>query len=217
MRFAYLTLLVAAALAAQPPAAPDRRPELWLQSGLLLAKLKRTDIVFIGGARSGQAFENWYDYRAGLLFTVRKPKALNLRLGYLWRGTDTANNPLQTEHRFFAGPVIYLHKNKPQVRLISLYERFMGRPGRPDFNRQRHRIDIERSRLGPTPFVSTESFLEETSFVFQRSRAGLRFRERGGVRIDAAYQFETRLTNGAWAPRHAAVLIFNRGIRIDDI
>lgn len=216
MRLALLFLL-AGILAAQPATPPDRRPELWLQGGLLLAKLQRTDIVLIGGARSGNAFENWYDYRAGLLFTVRKPKALNLRLGYLWRGSETATTPLQTEHRFFAGPVLYLHKNKPQVRLISLYERFMGRAGSPDFNRHRHRIDIERSRLGPTPFISTESFLEETRFVTQRSRAGLRFRERNGVRIDAAYQFETRLTNGAWTPRHAAVLIFNRGIRIDDI
>lgn len=79
-----------------------------------------------------------------------------------------------------AGPVLYLHKSKLQVRLLSLYERFPGRSGCTGFNRQRHRIEIERSRLGPSRFIT------------QRSRAGLR--------INAAHQFEARQSNGASVP-----------------
>lgn len=216
----------AAALAAgnsEAESAPDegRRlepgvPEYWFQGSKTIFKLGRTDHSLIGVVRARGPLTDWYDLRAGVLSRVKLNPSLYVRLGYLARAHDPMGQGHRLEHRFFAGPIADLWWDKPHARYIGLFERFIGRPGSPDFNRHRHRLDLEMRRLGLSPFVYEEVFLLGGELIRSRTRAGLRYKVSDGRRLDFGYQFEWLKTNRQWGPRHAIILIYSKGVPIDD-
>ncbi len=198
------------------PRLPPGKPELWFQGSKTLFKFWRTDHSLIGVARARGPFTDWYDLRAGILSRVKFDERLYVRIGYLARGFDSRGTGHRLEHRFFVGPIFDLSWDRPHARYIGLYERFIGRPGTSDFNRHRHRFDVEWRRLGLTPFVYEELFLLGGELIRSRTRIGLRSKISTGRRIDYGYQFEWMKIGGQWGPRHVLVVIYSKGVPIDD-
>lgn len=195
---------------------PPGTPEYWFQGSKTILKLGRTDHSVIGVARARGPLEDWYDLRAGILSRVKLSEGAYIRGGYFARGFNALGGGHQTEHRIFGGPVIDLWWDKPHARYLGLVERFIGRPNSEAFTRHRHRLDIEKQRLGYTPFVYEELFMLGANLIRSRTRAGLRYKVSDGRRLDLAYQFEWMKVDQRWGPRHSVVLIYSRGVPIDD-
>lgn len=195
---------------------PPGPPEYWLQGSVTVLKAGRFDHSLIGVARARGHFSDWYDLRAGILTRVKLNSALYVRLGYLARGFDATGQGRRLEHRFFTGPVADLWWDRPHARYIGLFERFIGRPGQADFNRHRHRLDIQARRIGLSPFIYEELFLRGGELIRSRTRAGLRYKVTMGRRLDLGYQFEWMKVGQRWGPRHSLVFVYSRGVPIDD-
>lgn len=195
---------------------PPGTPELWFQGSKTIWRAGRTDHSLLGVARARGPMQDWYDLRAGILSRVKLAPETYLRLGYFARGFNATGTGHRTEHRLFAGPTLDLWRDRPHVRYLGLVERFIGRPGRDDFTRHRHRLDIEGRRIGASPFVYEEVFLLGREVIRSRTRAGLRYKVTDGRRLDFGYQFEWMKVDQRWGARHSVVLIYSKGVPIDD-
>ena len=85
----------------------------------------------------------------------------------------------------------------------TLYERHIGRPDVPDFNRYRQQIKMERPRARVSPWLYQSVAFERRGFVRSRSRLGVRWRFTAGHALRGAYQYESIRAGATWRPRHA--------------
>ena len=135
--------------------------------------------------------------------------------GYLLRHQDPDGAGFHDEHRRFVGPTLVLTRRVVTVRSTTQYEWHLVLTNRPNFNRYRERIEMEKLRQGISPFVSTEVAFHREGLARSRSRAGVRWRFRPGCQLELAYQFESLRGGTAWVPRHVLRTAIHFGRRVN--
>jgi hypothetical protein len=168
-----------------------------------------------GVVRTRDHLSSAYDNRFGTLVRVAVARRLSLGASYLRRYVNPDRLGLHPENRFVAGATVIPKLRPVRLEWVSLYERHFAIRGVQDFNRYKQRLEIERPRRGPAPFLYEEMTFRREGFVRTRALAGLRWRFPSGMRFEIGYQFESLKMGSAWLPRHAIRSTLNLGVLFD--
>ena len=187
-------------------------PQSWYTVSGPIAKAAGLTWDLEGGLRLRDGWESPSDRRATLEVSRDIGGGSKLFGGFLVRHRDYEGvSAIDLDYRFIAGAEYPLPSGRSwDLTAETQYERHFGRPTEPAFNRYRHNFEIRLDRNGPAPFLYEDFTFRDSGFVRSRSRAGLIFALPAGE-LTAAYQFESRLAEQAWQPRHAIYLEFEIG------
>ncbi len=194
-------------MAVLPLAADD--VQSWTEVELRVFESDRVTWTAGGVTRIRDSLGSLYDRRAQTGLDLKLTDSLSTTLGYILRNHDRSGYGFGWDHRMFAGLSYPLLRRGFAVDGTTLYERHIGRPDVPDFNRYRQQIEIERPRARVSPLIYQSVAFKRQGFVRTRSRTGVRWRFAAGHSVTAAYQYESIKASVAWHPRHAILSEWN--------
>lgn len=189
--------------------------QVWNTTEITALATDRVGWDVYGVVRARDHLSSAYDDRFGTLVRVAVARRLSLGAGYLRRYVNPGRLGMRPENRFVAGTTVIPKLRPVRLEWVSLYERHFAIRGVRDFNRYKQRLEIERPRRGPAPFLYEEMTFRREGFVRTRSLAGLRWRFPSGARFEIGYQFESLKVGSAWLPRHAIRSTLNLGVLFD--
>ena len=201
MRRIAAVLILLQPLAARPLAADDIQS--WTDVEFRLLESDRIAWTAGGVARIRDSLGSVYDRRAQTDVDLVLTDPLSVTLGYILRNRVRTGFGFGWDHRLRAGLTYPLLRRSVRVEGTTLYERYIGRPDVPDFNRYRQQIELERPRARVSPWLYQSVAFKRRGFVRSRSRMGVRWRFTSGHSIRAAYQYESIKEGATWRPRHA--------------
>lgn len=188
-------------LTVHPLAADDIQS--WTDVELRLLESGRIAWTVGGVARVREALSSAYDRRAETDVDLVLTDLLAVTFGYVLRNRVRTGFGFGWDHRLRAGLTYALLRRSVRVEGTTLYERHIGRPDVPAFNRYRQQIEVERPRARVSPWLYQSVAFERRGFVRSRSRMGLRWSFTSGHSIKGAYQYESIREGASWRPRHA--------------
>lgn len=193
-------------LLAAPAAAADD-VQSWTEVEVGVPASDRIDWTVGGVARIRDSLGSVYDRRAGTDVEFRLSDLASVAFGYilLHRAPSGFGSGHAWDHRLSAGLTYPLLRRGVRVEGTTLYERHLGRPDVPDFNRYRQQVELELPGAQLSPWLYQSLAFVRRGFVRSRSRVGLRWRLGSGHSFIGAYQFERRRSGADWRPRHAVV------------
>ncbi|MEX2301355.1 MAG: DUF2490 domain-containing protein [Bryobacterales bacterium] len=182
------------------PSVQAEGAQTWSDVEYTVARTKRFTLSADGTLRFAETVGDLYDRRLGTTFEYEVAKDVRIGARYLFLTRDAANSS-QNENRLVAGISYPILRSGVAIEGGSYYERHIVPAS--DFNRFQQHFEVSRASKAFSPWLFQQfTFRQGAGFVRSRSRLGLQWRvSRHSIR--AAYQFETRKTAGAWAPRHA--------------
>ena len=188
-------------LAAYPLGADDIQS--WTDVELRMIESDRVAWTVGGVARIRDSLGSVYDRRAQTDVDVALSDRLTATFGYILRHRVPAGFDFDWNHRLRAGLTYPLLQRGVRVEGTTLYERHVGQPDVPDFNRYRQQIEVERPRSRVSPWLYQSVAFEHRGFMRSRSRMGVRWRLTAGHALRGAYQYESIKEGATWRPRHA--------------
>lgn len=193
-------------LLAAPPAAADD-VQSWTEVDVGVLASDWIDWTVGGVARIRDSLGSVYDRRVGTDVEFRLSDLASVAFGYilLHRAPSGFGSGHAWDHRLSAGLTYPLLRRGVRVEGTTLYERHLGRPDVPDFNRYRQQVELELPRAQLSPWLYQSLAFVRRGFVRSRSRVGFRWRFRSGHSFIGAYQFERRRSGATWRPRHAVL------------
>ncbi len=194
-------VLILLPLAARPLAADDIQS--WTDVDLRVLDAGRIAWTVGGVARVRNSLGSVYDRRAQTDVDVALTDSLTATVGYILRHHVPTDARFDWNHRLHAGLTYPILQRSFRVEGTTLYERHIGRPDVPDFNRYRQQIEVERPRARVSPWLYQSVAFKRRSFVRSRSRMGVRWRFTSGHSVRGAYQYESIREGAGWRPRHA--------------
>ena len=194
-------LLILLPLAAHPLAADDIQS--WTDVELRVLASDRIAWTVGGVARVRDSLGSAYDRRAQTDVELALTELLDVTVGYVLRNRVRTGFGFGWDHRLLAGLTYPLLRRDVRVEGTTLYERHIGRPDVPDFNRYRQQIEVERPRARLSPWLYQSLAFERRGLVRSRSRMGVRWRFASGHALRGAYQYESIRDGATWRPRHA--------------
>ena len=194
-------VLILLPLAARPLAADD--VQSWTDIELRLLESGRIAWSVGGVARIRDSLRSVYDRRAQTDVDVALTDLLTVTLGYILRNDVPTGVGFDWNHRLSAGLTYPILRRGVRVEGTTLYERHIGRPDVPAFNRYRQQIEMERPRARVSPWFYQSVAFKRRGFVRSRSRMGVRWRLTSGHSVRGGYQYESLREGAAWRPRHA--------------
>ena len=138
-------------MAVLPLAADD--VQSWTEVELRVFESDRVTWTAGGVTRIRDSLGSLYDRRAQTGLDLKLTDSLSTTLGYILRNHDRSGYGFGWDHRMFAGLSYPLLRRGFAVDGTTLYERHIGRPDVPDFNRYRQQIEIERPRARVSPLI----------------------------------------------------------------
>jgi hypothetical protein len=156
-----------------------------------------------GVARIRDALGSAYDRRVNTDVDVRLSDSVTLTLGYNLRNRTRTGFGFGWDHRLRTEVTYPLLRRDFRVEATTLYERHIGRPDVPDFNRYRQQVEVERPHARLSPWLYQSVAFVRSGFVRSRSRVGVRWRAGTRYTVIGAYQFERIRSGSTWRPRHA--------------
>lgn len=168
-----------------------------------------------GVARIRDSLKSAYDRRLKTDVGLTLNDAVSVSFGYILRNRTRGDFGYRWDHRLLAEITYPLHTGDVRVEGTTLYERHVGRPDIPDFNRYRQQIELERPRARLSPWLHQSLGFERRGFMRSRSRVGVRWRFPSGSTVIGAYQFERIKYGAIWRPRHAIYSEWSLQMRAD--
>lgn len=175
----------------------------WIDLELGIVETDRVEWTVGGVARIRDSSGGVYDRRATTEAEIVLNDRLALELGYVLRNRTRPGFAFGWDHRPVAGLTYPLVRKTLAVEGTTLYERHIGRPDIPDFNRYRQQFEVERPADRVSPWLYQDLAFKNEGFIRSRSRFGLRWIFGPDHSFKAAYQFESIKSGAAWRPRHA--------------
>ena len=194
-------LLILLPLAAHPLAADDIQS--WTDVEFRVLASDRIAWTVGGVARVRDSLGSAYDRRAQNDVELALTELLDVTVGYVLRNRVRTGFGFGWDHRLRAGLTYPLLRRDVRVEGTTLYERHIGRPDVPDFNRYRQQIEVERPRARLSPWLYQSLAFERRGLVRSRSRLGVRWRFASGHALRGAYQYESIRDGATWRPRRA--------------
>ena len=194
-------VLILLPLAQRPLAADD--VQAWTDVELRVLEAGRIGWTVGGVARVRNSLGSVYDRRAQTDVDVGLTGLLTATFGYILRNHVPTGPGFDWNHRLHAGLTYPLLQQGFRIEGTTLYERHVGRPDVPDFNRYRQQIEMERPGARVSPWLYQSVAFERRGFVRSRSRMGVRWRFTAGHAVRGAYQYESLSDGATWRPRHA--------------
>ena len=194
-------VLILLPLAPRPCAADDIQS--WTDIELRVLEAGRIAWTVGGVARVRDALGSVYDRRAQTDVDVALSDHLTATVGYILRHHVPADSGFDWNDRLHAGLTYPLLQGDVRLEGTTLYERHVGRPDVPDFNRYRQQIEVERPRAPMSPWLYQSVAFERRGFVRSRSRMGVRWSFTSGHSVRVAYQYESIREGASGRPRHA--------------
>ena len=194
-------VLILLPLAARPLAADDIQS--WTDVELRVLEAGRLAWTIGGVARVRDSLGSAYDRRAQADVDVALTDSLTATFGYILRHHVPTDVGFDWNHRLHAGLTYPLLERGVRVDGTTLYERHVGRPDVPAFNRYRQQIELERPRARVSPWLYQSVAFKRQGFVRSRSRMGVRWRFLSGHEVRGGYQYESIREGATWRPRHA--------------
>ena len=189
--------------------APVQRPlaaddvQSWTDVDVRVLEAGRIAWTVGGVARIRDSLGSVYDRRAQTDVDVALTDLLTVTLGYILRNHVPTDAGFDSNHRLSAGLSYPILRRGVRVEGTTLYERHVGRPDVPDFNRYRQQVELERPRARLSPWFYQSVAFKRRGFVRSRSRMGVRWRFTAGHSVRGGYQYESIREGAAWRPRHA--------------
>ena len=149
MRRIAAVLILLQPLAARPLAADDIQS--WTDVEFRLLESDRIAWTAGGVARIRDSLGSVYDRRAQTDVDLVLTDPLSVTLGYILRNRVRTGFGFGWDHRLRAGLTYPLLRRSVRVEGTTLYERHIGRPDVPDFNRYRQQIELERPPRAGVP------------------------------------------------------------------
>lgn len=190
-------------LAAVRPAAAADDVQSWTDVELGVFESDRVAWTVEGVARIRDSLRSAYDRRIKTDVGLALNDSVSVSFGYILRNRTRADFGYHWDHRLLAEITYPLHRGDVRVEGTTLYERHVGRPDVPDFNRYRQQLELERPHARLSPWLHQSLAFERRGFMRHRSRVGVRWRFRSGDTVIGAYQFERIRYGATWRPRHA--------------
>ena len=197
----HVVVLVLSLLAERPLAGDD--VESWTEAELRVFESDRIEWTAGGVARMRDSLRSLYDRRAETDVELVLTDLVSVTLGYVLRNRTWTGVGFRWDHRLRAGLTYPLLQRGFRVEGTTLYERHVGPPDVPDFNRYRQQIEVERPRARLSPWLYQSVAFERMGFVRSRSRMGVRWNFASGHSVRGAYQYEWIKAGATWRPRHA--------------
>ena len=193
------------ALALSSPPLFAEGPQSWFTASGPIAEAAGLTWNLEGGLRLSDGWGNPVDRRATLEVSRDIGGGSKAFGGFLIRHRDYEGvSAIDLDYRFIAGVEYPLPSGRSwDVTAETQYERHFGRPTEPAFNRYRQNFEIRLASDGLAPFIYEDFTFRNSGFIRSRSRAGVFVTLRGVGELTVAYQFESRLDDEAWQPRHA--------------
>ena len=201
-RIGLLTLLFPLVLTTAPSLAAGDL-ESWTNFGFRVVETDRVEWTVEGVTRFRDSLASLYDRRAATEVEITLNDSSSLQLGYVLRNRTRSEFGFGWDHRFVVGLTYPIVRRAMELEATTLYERHIGRPDVPDFNRYRQQFEVERPADRVSPWLHQSLAFKKEGFVRSRSRLGLRWNFRAGHSLKGAYQFESIKSDTAWRPRHA--------------
>ncbi len=177
----------------------------WSDVDITVLDTDPVELTVGGTVRLRNSLGSLYDRRATTEATVALSDRLDLRLAYLLRNQALPKFVFGSDHRLVAGLSYPILRRSVTLVGTTLYERHLGRPDIPDFNRYRQQVDLEQSCAPVSPWFHQSLAFRRTGFIRTRSRFGFRWRFASGHSLRGAYQFESYSSSSTWRPRHTIV------------
>jgi hypothetical protein len=157
------------------------------------------------GLRTREQVGELYDRRASMFVDVELYDGISVSGGYMISNRIISGFGFDWNSRI-VGQVNYkiLRFGTMDLEGVTAYERQMGRPDRPDYNRYRQRFEANSGKRGFSPWVYQDFTFLRQGFYRSRSRLGIRWRSHRGYAIGVAYQFEAihNTATSVTRPRH---------------
>lgn len=175
----------------------------WTDLELGVVETDRVEWIVGGVARIRDSLGSVYDRRATTEAEIALNDRLALKLGYVLRNRTRPGFAFGWDHRLVAGLTYPILQKALAVEGTTLYERHIGRPDIPDFNRYRQQFEVERPADRVSPWLHQSLAFKNEGFIRSRSRFGLRWVFGSGHSLKGAYQLESIKSGATWRPRHA--------------
>ncbi len=175
----------------------------WTDVELRVLESDRVAWTAGGVARVRESLSRAYDRRAETDVDLVLTDLLAVTVGYVLRNRVRTGFGFGWDHRLRAGLTYSLLRRSVRVEGTTLYERHIGRPDVPAFNRYRQQIEVERPRARVSPWLYQSVAFERRGFMRSRSRMGVRWSFTSGHSVRGAYQYESIRDGATWRPRHA--------------
>lgn len=196
-----ILLLALSLLMARSLAADDLQS--WSEVELQVLETGRVEWTVGGVARIRNSLGSLYDRRAATEANVVLTDRFSVTFGYVLRNRTRSGFGFRSDHRLLAGLTYPILQRAVAVKGTTLYERHVGRPDVPDFNRYRQQFEVEHPSARVSPWLYQSLAFKREGFVRSRSRLGFRWNFASGHSLKGAYQFESIKSAAAWRPRHA--------------
>lgn len=157
------------------------------------------------GLRLRDGIGQLYDRRAGTVVEVGLSKGISVSGGYMIRNRDISGFGFDWNSRAVAQLNYTLYRFRSmELGGATAYERQMGRPDVPDYNRYRQRFELESGKTGFSPWIYQDFTFLRDGFYRSRSRLGMVWRSQRAYEFAVAYQFESIRVPliSAMIPRH---------------
>ncbi len=207
-------VLILLPLAARPLAADDLQS--WTDVELRVLEAGRIAWTIGGVARVRDSLGSVYDRRTQTDVDVALTDLLTATFGYILRNHVPAGSRFDWNHRLHAGLTYPILRRGVRVEGTTLYERHIGRPDVPDFNRYRQQVELERPRARVSPWFYQSVAFKRRGFVRSRSRMGVRWSFTSGHSVRGGYQYESIREGATWRPRHAIYSEWNFDLNASD-
>lgn len=150
----------------------------------------RWEIMLHGRIRTQPRGSGVYQVRGGPLVEYELTRRVGVLGGYFFSSQE-AGGGWSSTHRPFGGvEATALSRRRYNIDVRVMAERFMPQGGR-DFARYRERVRA-RAKWPAAPYASVEWFQDRQGLRSIRYAAGMRFRLRDSVTLDAGCFFERR-------------------------
>jgi hypothetical protein len=178
-------------------------PQVWNSGEFTFYETRWFRADFLSVVRTRNHLTDAFDDRAGAQVVFPIHRRLGIGGGYIKRWVDPNGLGSHAEDRLFFAPRLHLTDDPVKIESVTSLERNFSVRDRPDFNRYRETIDIEKVRRGVSPFFAEQLAFRSDGLVWTRTALGLRWRLPSGFRFEAGYQFESQKIGPVWVPRHA--------------
>ena len=202
-RLAALPVLVLLVPPLAEPARATDDVESWTDAELRVFESDRIAWTAGGVARVRDSLDSLYDRRVETDVDLVLSDLVSVTLGYVLLHRAPTGVDFGWDHRVRAGLTYPLLRRDFRVEGTTLYERHIGQPDAPDFNRYRQQVEVERPRARLSPWFFQGVALERRGFMRSRSRMGVRWSFASGHSMRGAYQYERIKVGATWRPRHA--------------
>lgn len=167
-----MAVLVLPLLAEAARAADD--VESWTDAELCVFESDRIAWNARGVARVRDSLESLYDRRAETDVDLVPSDLVSVTLGYVLLHRAPTGVDFGGDYRVRARVTYRLLRRNLRVEGTPLYERHIGQPDVPDFNRYRQQVEVERPGPGCRR-GSTKECHRAPGFMRSRSRMGVRW------------------------------------------